>query len=280
MDRFKNNNLLIVTKHGKESVLEPIFQKELGLRCTVSSDVDTDLFGTFGGEKERKLSPIETLIAKCLEGEKEGNFDFILASEGSFGNHPFIPFAAANEEMILLHDVQRKIHYHSKVLSTNTNLSSKTVTSFSELKEFAVTIGFPEHGIILKDQEKDFKKIEKEATNWKLLEEAFDEIMDAGKSVFAETDLRAMRNPKRLEVIAEAGQKLVNVLKNCCPNCQAPGFQIQKYERGLRCQLCSSPTNSIKSHTFVCGECEHTKTIEYPNGKETEDPQYCDFCNP
>lgn len=280
MTRFENKQLLIVTKHGKEKVLKPILQNGLLVQCVVSNDIDTDLFGTFAGEKERKLTAIETLKAKCAEGLKKDSFDFVLASEGSFGSHPFIPFAQADEEIILLYDVKRKTYYQSRVLSTKTNLSSKTVATIHELRSFAEKIGFPEHGIILKDTEKDFQEVIKDANDWEKLEQAFDKLIRNKTNVFVETDLRAMRNPNRLNVIAQAAQKLVELLLNTCPSCEAPGFEVQKYESGLPCEQCGLPTKSIKSHSFICRECQHIETVAYPNGKKTESPQFCDFCNP
>ena len=47
---FKGRLLLIATKHKKEEIISPIFEKELGVRCVVPEHLDTDLLGTFTGE--------------------------------------------------------------------------------------------------------------------------------------------------------------------------------------------------------------------------------------
>lgn len=101
---FEGRKILIVTKHQKEKVIAPLLEKELGLRCFISEKFDTDSLGTFSGEIPRKNDPLTTLKQKCeLAMELEG-FELAIATEGSFGNHPSIFFAVANDELILLYD--------------------------------------------------------------------------------------------------------------------------------------------------------------------------------
>ncbi len=76
---FKGRTLLIATKHRKEQVISPILEEALGVKCIVSENIDTDVLGTFTGEVERTNSPLETARMKCE-----------LASEGSFGSHPYL----------------------------------------------------------------------------------------------------------------------------------------------------------------------------------------------
>ena len=52
---FAGRKLVIATKHGKESVLKPLFDKELGVKSELVEGLDTDLLGTFSGEIERTL---------------------------------------------------------------------------------------------------------------------------------------------------------------------------------------------------------------------------------
>ena len=62
---FKGRNLIIATKHGKEKVIAPIVEKELGVKCFVTKDLDTDILGTFTGEVERKDDPLTAARKKC-----------------------------------------------------------------------------------------------------------------------------------------------------------------------------------------------------------------------
>jgi hypothetical protein len=100
------------------------------------------------------------------------------------------------------------------------------------------------------------------------------------KTVYAETDMRAMNNPSRMNVIKNAAKKLVIKIDSCCPQCNIPGFGITAAKKGLACSLCGSPTNSTLSFIYSCQKCNFQKEEMYPHKKTTEEPMYCDFCNP
>ena len=100
---FQNRTIGIVTKHEKELLISDLLEKELNCKVELIDGIDTDQLGTFSGEIERKELPFETIQKKCILGHKKG-YDLVLASEGSFGSHPSIPFMIANEELILLSD--------------------------------------------------------------------------------------------------------------------------------------------------------------------------------
>jgi hypothetical protein len=89
-----------------------------------------------------------------------------------------------------------------------------------------------------------------------------------------------MFNPSRMNVIEKATQKLVQKIRSTCPQCKMPGFGITDARKGLECSLCGSPTNSTLSYIYDCQHCQFTKEEMYPNKKTTEDPTYCDYCNP
>ena len=52
---FHGRDLLIATMHGKEKVIAPIFEEKLGVRTNTTQELNTDLFGTFCGEKKEKM---------------------------------------------------------------------------------------------------------------------------------------------------------------------------------------------------------------------------------
>lgn len=71
----------------------------------IGVEIDTDAFGTFSGEIERKDGVRETLrkkIRKTAELCREATL--FLASEGSFGPHPYIPFINSDMEALLFWD--------------------------------------------------------------------------------------------------------------------------------------------------------------------------------
>jgi hypothetical protein len=277
---FENRKLLIATKHQKESVIAPIFEKELGVRCFVDETFDTDTLGTFTGEVERKLDPISTAREKCLRAMKLSNCDLGVASEGSFGTHPSIFFASADDEFLIFIDTLNNIEVIARELSTSTNFNGKQVQSQKELLEFADQIGFPSHGLILRKSKDENTAIHKGITDLENLKKSFEQLQSKYHSVYAETDMRAMYNPTRMIVIEKATQKLVQKIKSTCPQCQIPGFGITDAKKGLECSLCGSPTNSTFSYIYTCQHCQCTKEEMYPHNKTTEDPMYCDYCNP
>jgi predicted RNA-binding Zn-ribbon protein involved in translation (DUF1610 family) len=89
-----------------------------------------------------------------------------------------------------------------------------------------------------------------------------------------------MNNPKRMVVIERAAINLLNKMNSLCPQCKWPGFEVTDKISGLPCNLCGSPTRSTLSHLYTCKKCSFKNEIEFPEGKISEDPMYCDWCNP
>jgi hypothetical protein len=277
---FKGRNLLIATKHKKEKVIAPILEKELGVKCFVAANLDTDKLGTFTGEVERESDPITTDRNKCLMAMELANCDLAIASEGSFGPHPSIFFAHADDEFLLLIDTKNNLEIIARELTTDTNFNGAIVNTISELQDFAIKAKFPSHALILKKSKDDFYEMTKGITDWEVLTTAFNKIISSNSSAYIETDMRAMNNPTRMLAIEKATEKLIAKIKNNCPGCNTPGFGITAIQEGLLCSLCNSPTKSILSHIYTCQKCDFMQEVKYPNQKQSEDPMYCDFCNP
>jgi hypothetical protein len=277
---FQNRKLLIATKHQKEKVIAPILEKELGVTCFVDETFDTDALGTFTGEVARVLDPISTAREKCLRAMKINNCDLGIASEGSFGPHPAMFFVSADDEFLIFIDSKNKIEVIVRELSTSTNFNGTQIQSQKELLEFADQVGFPTHGLILRKAKDENTAIYKGIIDLETLERTFEHLYSTYNAVYAETDMRAIYNPTRMNVIEKATEKLIQKIKSTCPQCQMPGFGITGDKKGLECSLCGSPTNSILSYTYVCQHCQFTKEEMFPNKKLSEDPMYCDYCNP
>ena len=277
---FQNRKLVIATMHEKEKVIAPLMEKEFGISCFVSSNINTDSFGTFCGEMERLVDPLSTARAKCLQAMKETSCDMGIASEGSFGQHPTIFFVPADDEIVIFIDKKNGLEITARELSTETNFKGAIIHNAQQLKEFAESVGFPSHGIIARKNQIDFTGIQKGIISWeKLKETCFDFIQNYG-SVYLETDMRAMYNPTRMKVIERATQKLVDKINSCCSNCGTPGFCVSEVKKGLPCSICSFPTQSTMSWIYSCQKCEFTKEVLYPTQKMEEEPMYCDVCNP
>ncbi|QQV02159.1 MULTISPECIES: DUF6671 family protein [Chryseobacterium] len=277
---FEGRTLLIATKHQKEKVITPIFEKELGVKCIVSQQFDTDVLGTFTGEVERKNDPLSTVKEKCRTAMNLENCDLAIASEGSFGAHPNVFFASADEEFLVLLDEKNKLEIIAREVSLETNFAGTEVLSEKELLDFAAKAGFPQHGLIIRKGIQDSNHIVKGITDETKLLDTFEEYQKLFGKAFVETDMRAMYNPTRMRVIEKTAKKLVEKIKNVCPDCQMPGFDITKVVKGLPCEQCGFPTKSTLSYVYSCKKCDFEKEEKYPNQKKHEDPMYCDFCNP
>jgi hypothetical protein len=278
MNIFQNRNLLIVTKHGKEEVLKPVLERALDVKCLLSDAFDTDIFGTFSGEIERKENALTTIRNKCLGAMQYHNVDLAVASEGSFGPHPAAFFATADDELLILIDKKNDLEIIGRKLSLETNFASKECTNLSSFLLFLKQIQFPSHKVILKDKNsfEIYKDIDTEEEAIRI----FEILVAKHGLVFAETDMRAMNNPTRMKVIHEAAENLIEKMKSLCPECQHPGFSVTSSVAGLPCSSCNFPTKSILYQTLSCSKCNNTEKNYFPRKVHVEDAMYCDNCNP
>jgi hypothetical protein len=277
---FKGRKLLIATKHNKEHVIAPILEEGLGVHCFVPDNYDSDIFGTFSGEVERKNTAVETVRAKCLAAMAEFDCDLGIASEGSFGSHPSIFFAQADDEFLIFIDKKNDLEIIARELSLDTNFYGAAISNKEMLADFASKVQFPSHAIILRSKADDLTDMIKGISTTSQLEESFQNLMSVYGSVYAETDMRAMYNPTRMNVIKIATQKLLETIKIACPSCKTPGFSITDVKQGLPCSWCSAPTRSTLSFIYSCKKCPYSFEKMYPHQKTTEEPGFCDSCNP
>lgn len=277
---FEGRKLIIGTKHGKEKVIAPILEKELNVLCFVDSNFDSDVFGTFTGEIERIDDPITVLKAKCLAAMHYNNCDLGVATEGSFGAHPSYFFVPANDELMILIDTKNELEIIVRNLTTETNFAGQEINNLEELNAFAKKVDFPSHGLIMKKSADDLSITRKGITTHNELNASFKFFIKEFEKAYIETDMRAMYNPTRMKVIEQLTHKLVQKVKQKCPKCENPGFDVVELVAGLPCAYCHMPTNSTLIHRYKCLKCEHIEDLKFPNEKETEDPGYCNFCNP
>lgn len=276
---FTNRPLVIATKHRKETVIAPLVEAALGVRCFVAPDFDTDLLGTFSGEIERTQDPVATARQKCLLAMEATQCDLGIANEGSFGPHPAMFFVPADEEIMILIDKKNDLEIIVREISTNTNFAHATLTTEQELLQFAAKAQFPAHRLILRSPD-SYEHIIKDIYSIENLKLSFYNLINIYKKVHIETDMRAMHNPSRMAVIQATTHKLLAKIQSQCPQCDTPGFGIVSAKKGLPCSLCGFPTQSVLAHIYECKKCNFQNEILYPYHKQEEDPTYCDFCNP
>jgi hypothetical protein len=268
--------------HEKERVIAPLLERHLGVEIVVPAHFDSDKFGTFTREIKRAGNQLEAARAKAHAAMTSEKVDLGVSSEGSFGAHPSIPFVQSNLELVLFVDKKngREIRGHHR--TQETNMDGQYAQTVEEALDFAKKIGFPEHGIIVRKSENGCFGIHKNIRTEKALIETASKMLSEffTKRIFVETDMRAHRNPIRMKAIEKATEDLVKNIFSLCPRCQAPGFVVIDFEKGLKCSLCGIPTDLPLNDIYHCDVCNHKEKKAVAKYGKSADPQYCGYCNP
>lgn len=276
---FSGRCAALLTRHGKEKVIVPVLEQATGCQVLVESSFDTDLFGTFTGEIARPASQMDTARLKAKKGMELLNTDLGIASEGSFGPHPLVPFVPWNRELVMLIDSLRSIEIYGEYAGLETNFAETTIKSIAEAESFARKVGFPEHYLIIGPHCGRTEYI-KGINTWEQLREAVLWVLSKSTdgSAVLKTDMRAHANPTRMANIQRAAENLSMKISQECPRCKMIGFSVVDYKRGLPCEWCGEPTNEIQAEISRCGSCGFTEEVAV--GQEKAEPGKCCFCNP
>jgi hypothetical protein len=280
MRPYEGQTLVIATKHGKENVMAPLLEEALGVKCVVPEGLDTDVLGTFTGEVERTDDPLVTARRKCAMALEQTGADLAVANEGTFGPHPTLFFQHCDDELIYFLDRREDLHIFTRFMTTETNFNGAEVNRKPDLMRFAEAVRFPSHALILRPGKERNERIVKGLHTWPELLNAWESMLTEFGQAYAETDMRAMHNPMRMEFIGKVTQRLLDKIASCCPSCGLRGFGITALREGLPCELCGTPTASALSYISECGRCGHVQEQRFPHGKEKESPMYCSVCNP
>lgn len=274
---LSGRKVVIATMHKKEKVLSPVLEK-MGLIPFISAGLDTDRLGTFSGEIERKLPAAETALEKAKLACALSGCDLAIASEGSFGPHPQIPFISGNTEILLLWDDLNKVSYMHSKTGTATNFGALETNDVNKAIAFARECGLPEHGFIVKSGSRIIKGLNTEEQ----IKDAYKKLgsEDQHHLVSIETDMRAMFNPTRMAFIRECAEEFAARLSNLCPACSKPDFSISKAAKGLPCGWCGNATRGVEWLIRVCKFCGHEEKERPADFTPQADPIICDYCNP
>lgn len=279
---YAGQRIFLTTKHQKAQAIAPVFASILGAQV-IENEMDTDQLGTFSGEVERQGSALDAVREKCEWGLRTQQSDFALASEGSFGPHPAIPFIATNVEVLYFKDVQRDFYVYLSEVFTDTNYQMQALDSLQQLQQFAQKAKFPEHALLLRPHPYNVgQPIFKGIRSMNDLEAAFLQAqkMSVQQQVWVETDMRAHMNPTRMHNIGVLAKKLALRLSCLCPKCQTPGWGQTAVERGLSCECCGTPTELVKAEVFACAKCDY-QLVQLPaHGLSHAEQRYCPYCNP
>lgn len=259
----------LITKHQKSRWIAP-YLVPLGYAVFESDLFDTDSLGTFAGEVERTLSPMDAALTKAKKACELTRSDWGLGSEGSFGGGPAPGMINWNDELLCLYQASTgvTIYAHAAGPTTAQELALNTRVPLKQK-----LLSLPDQRWILRSKLGIEKGLSAQA-----LVARVQQIDSPMSKIKIEADLRAMHCPARQQMIAKASQDLVRRLTETCPQCQAYDFVIKEKQSGLPCSICTLPTEQAKSWTRICDQCgyQEVEAVEL-NGA---DPSTCQFCNP
>lgn len=265
------------TMHDKGRLIAPAFKEILDMTIE-EVHIDTDVLGTFSGEVERTGSPFDTATKKARLGIEASGNPYAIASEGSIGPDPLIPFVNANIETMVFIDELLGIQVQATHKS-NEILAFTTDTTKGDLEKLLTKFDFPNHAVIVKP--KNGTGAIKGIKNLLDLEKAIEKsctVSSDGQAII-ESDLRAMSSPSRQKNISAAGLKLARRLAQTCPECTIPGWGLTDYLKGVPCSECGEISHeAVRQEVLGCVACEFTALGTVIN--LTLDPSRCMSCNP
>lgn len=280
---YKGMSVSLATMHGKEHAIAGPMADILGLNIQTALEIDTDQFGTFTGETPRPGDMRQTALLKAREGIRLTRLSAGLASEGSFGPHPFLPFVGVGRELLVFVDDARGLVVSETLLNIETNFSHVRVRSADGVEDFLTSIGFPDHAVVVTTNDKTSPEtVGKGLRSIPDVRRCIFECVAASSDGFAlvQTDMRANFNPTRMKMIGQLAQKLGERLQCICPACSTPGFGFMLFREGLPCARCFGATSETLNEIWGCSSCTYRENRDRADGLCHSDPGDCAHCNP
>lgn len=273
------STIALATKHGKLAQIAPAFAclPEWGLTL---AEIDTDEFGTFSGEIPRTLSPRDAAIAKARAGAEFLGTDYGLASEGSIGSHPQMPWVTSDHELLALVCVSKDFVIVESYLSAEIRAHKEVVNEQTDLELLVTRLDLPTHGANILFSQDNETVIHKGIHDPEIFVAELRKLMSSPvENIRVESDFRAMSSPSRQKNISACAEKLVKRISTTCLSCNEIGWGKVGYEFGLPCSGCGRLVASVPhSEKFGCVACDYSEVIS--RGQDSIDPARCDFCNP
>jgi hypothetical protein len=268
------------TMHGKEQALSAAFV-DIGVEFVVPPDLDTDMFGTFTGETPREGTMLDAARAKAIRAASLTGLSVGLASEGSYGPHPFIPFLPAGRELLVWHDLKSGLEVTEMIIDEAPCHAHSDVRHVEEAADFLEGIGFPRQALVASPVGAEERPVAKGIGDAFALEKAVDLAVSLSPRSRArlQTDMRACFNPRRMTVIAKLGRRLATRLATPCPHCNHPGWGWVGGSGALCCSDCGCPTQMPSHDVLGCVACDARETVERSPEAEAS-PSCCPLCNP
>lgn len=280
---YAGRRIALATMHEKDKIIAPPMRDRLGAELVVPAGLNTDALGTFSGEIKRQGTMGEVAIAKARLGMAATGLKFGLASEGTYGPHPQIPFIATGIELLVLVDDERGLIVSESLIDEAPSFDHTNAKPGDDISRFLSRIGFPEHAVIVGPNEPATKgPVVKGIRGASDLSRAIVTAAETSRDGLAlvQTDMRAHMNPTRMATLGRLAAKLADRLNHTCPTCAAPGFGLVEVEKGLPCEWCGGPSVMLRHQVFGCVVCDHREKRPRPDGLTQADPGHCPACNP
>lgn len=277
---YASQKAVLTSKHHKLHLIQPHFRESLSLEVA-ELPLDTDLLGTFSGEIERVSTPRETAIKKAKLGMQATGMSLGIASEGSIGPNPSLPWIQSDFELMVFLDAERDLVITETFLSHDIIAASIEVSPEDPLEPFLDKADFPRHALMAQPVNSEEPLIYKGITSLSDLQKAIADCASHSNinKVRLQSDLRAMHSPSRQFNIEKVGQLLVKRVAALCPACNKPGWGRTDYLYGVLCSDCGQENSEIAREEILgCSSCDFTAAGKAINSEI--DPGRCNFCNP
>jgi hypothetical protein len=272
---------VLATKHGKLPLIAPPLDRAVGLKVEAVT-VDTDALGTFTGDIPRRGSPLDVAIAKARLGMSAAGCTLGVASEGSIGPDPAMPFVIRDLEIVVLVDDVHGLVVWESETSWDIVAASTSARPDDDLGPFLSKACFPEHQLIVRPNSGRVRPVYKGISSVEMLKAAIAECSAVATDGLArvETDFRAHACPSRRATIAKAAWRLAQRIAARCPACGVPGWGSVDLVVGIPCARCGMEIDRPRAEVYGCVACEHRETKPIDSAGESVDPSECPFCNP
>jgi hypothetical protein len=226
----------------------------------------------------------DAAIAKARLGMAASGLPIGLASEGSYGPHPQIPFVPGGVELMVLVDDIRGIVVSEHLVDDAPVYDHAVAAAGDETSALLDRVGFPDHALIVKPSQPEpgCHPVHKGLRSHQALATVMADCSGRSRDgrALVQTDMRAHMNPTRMKLIGRLAQRLCERLSTSCPACGMPGFGQVDVEAGLPCEWCGGPSLMVRHLIFGCVACDHRERRARSDGLSHADPGRCPECNP
>ncbi|CAN2190481.1 hypothetical protein MCEMRE196_00546 [Candidatus Nanopelagicaceae bacterium] len=277
---YLGRDVVLTSKHQKLDLFRPHFQSQLEMNVR-ELPLDTDLLGTFSGEIERVDSPREAAIKKARMGIQATGIPLGIASEGSIGADPVIPWIQCDYELAVFLDEESGLVISESITSHDIAAATISGRIGDDLSEFLLRADFPRHHLIVRPESNMGSLIVKGISDLASLASAVERCSLESKTglVRIESDFRALHSPSRQSNISQVADRLAKRVASLCPECNVPGWGRVDYIKGVECSECGeiSPER-IRQEILGCSGCDFKELGEVL--KTFIDAAQCLSCNP